>query len=105
MRRALSDHDANDRTLAAAARFAAAPVHPAFVLVASVAAVGTYEIVDRRTADVDGAQEHAPGFAHERGALRESDASRGARRADLGAKQRFVGVDVPDSGDHALVEQ
>ena len=80
-------------------------MHEELVLKRAFDAVGMAEVVDRGSARVEaGVQRRHDGVA-QRGDLRALEPARLAQRVDRRAKQRLVGVDVPDAGDPALVEQ
>src|SRR5450432_2664295 len=101
MRGARRDHHALDGALAHEARFAFARVHLALVLVTAVRSIWIHVVANARAASFDRSFHDALGRRDDRVALACGDAARAACGANLGQEQRFVRVDVADTGDHA----
>ena len=83
----------------------AAPVHQELVLEGAVDAVDVAEVVDRRALGLDAGAQRVDDRVRQAFVLVGRQRPGGPEGMDPGPEQGLVGVDVPDPGDHALVEQ
>src|SRR5207249_9730512 len=104
-RAAAADDGAHDGAPAARARLAGAVVHLEFTLHPTLAATRVDVVSARRAAETDALAEDEPQRLAQPRDLIGAERSGRAQRVDARAPQRFDGVDVPHSGDAALVEQ
>src|SRR5437867_2398939 len=104
-RAAAADDGAHDGAPAVRARLAGAVVHLEFALHPTLAAARVDVVTARRAAETDAFTEDEPQrFAQPRDLI-GAERSRRPQRVDARAPQRLDRVDVPHSGDAALVEQ
>src|SRR5581483_7166587 len=103
-RAAAGDTRLVDRRAAALAGLAGAAVHLELVLHRSALAVRQRVVAQRRAPARDSTLERCANRPMERLHLVELERSRRCQRMDARPPQRLVGVDVPDAGDRALVE-
>src|SRR3990172_6516909 len=94
-----------DRAATAGARLARAPVDPELLLHRASRAVRRRVVAEGRPLAVDAGTERRPDRAVEPGDLVGSQSRSRAQRAEPGAPERLVRVDVPEPCDDALVEE
>src|SRR5437660_1554503 len=102
---AASDDDLADRRPATRARLALPPMHEEVILKGAARAIDVAEVVDRRALGLDPGCERLLDRLAQPLPLRPGEPPCLPQRVDPGAEQGLVGVDVPDAGDPALVEQ
>src|ERR1039457_5175352 len=105
MRPPSSQHDAQDRGLAAAARQPCAQVDAVLELKEPSHSVGVHIIGDRGAAQPDGVLQNLAQGEPQPLKLHPGHPPRPPARPDAGAKQALVGVDVAHSGKQRLVQQ
>jgi hypothetical protein len=79
-------------------------MHEELILEGAARAVDVAEVVDRRALGRDPGRERLLDRLPQPLPLRPREPPCLPQRVDPGAEQRLVGVDVPDAGDPALVE-
>src|SRR5438309_2313455 len=97
-------HTLNERG-ARRTRLAGAAVDRELVLKSAAQPRPADVVADGRTAPLDRPRQHRLDRFPQTISLVGFEALAGAGRVQLRAEARFVGVDVPDASDHALVEQ
>ena len=99
------DTDLVDRRPAALARLAPAAVDAELVLHAALAPSGLAVVAQRRALTRDPRVERLAHAPVKRLSSRRLERAGDPQRVEPRAPERLVGVDVPDAGDRALVEQ
>src|SRR5215211_4898568 len=105
VRTALPNHDFLDRRAAARAGLALLIVHVEVLLVTAGLAIAVAIVAQCAAAVLDSLQQRQADTRVQPCDLVVVQAVALAQRVQLGVPKRFVGVDVADSGDRALVEQ
>lgn len=100
-----ADNDLPDGRAADGARLAGAAVDPVLDLEVAAHAFGVDVIGHGTTAQLDGAAEDFDQSFAEAGELFAGDAGGLSARADSGAEEGLVGVDVADAVEQGLIEQ
>src|SRR5690349_17386891 len=100
-----SDDGPNDRSAAARAWLARAVIHLELLLHPTLAAARVAVVAARRAAETDALAQHEADRLAQPRDLIGTQRARGPQRMDARPPEGLDGVDVPDTGDRALIEK